>query len=73
MSRGSAISRVRQYFREAPLDEVEVALTLVQKDVGERKRVTSKPAAGPTRRRTRTRPTAPATAAPAQIAEQEIA
>lgn len=71
MSRGSAISRVRQYFREAPLDEVEVALTLVQKDVGERKRVTSKPAVA-TRKRTRAvvRPTAPATAAPAQI-EQE--
>ena len=43
-ARGLKISRIREYFREAELDEAEVVLTLVQKDVAERKAVTSQPA-----------------------------
>ncbi len=72
MARGSAISRVRDYFKSAPLDEVQVVFTLVQKDLAERTKVTSKPVVA---RRKQVRvarpPAAPATEA--QIDQQEIA
>lgn len=35
-TRGTAIGRVRSYFREAPLDEVEVAFELVKRDIAGR-------------------------------------
>ena len=53
MSRGSAISRVREYFKEAPLDEVEVVFALITKDLASRKQVTSKPVVHRQRRRVR--------------------
>jgi hypothetical protein len=35
-SRGSQLSRVRQYFKTADIDEIEVAFELVKRDLAER-------------------------------------
>jgi hypothetical protein len=74
VSRGSAISRVRQYFKEAPLDEVEIVAILVQKDLAERKRVTSKAVTAAPRKRNRTQRAAAQVIppAPAQTAQEVI-
>lgn len=42
--RSSKIGRIRAYFKEADLDEADVVLQLVTKDVAERHSVTSQPA-----------------------------
>jgi hypothetical protein len=73
VSRGSAISRVRQYFKEAPLDEVEIVAILVQKDLAERKRVVSKPAVTAPRKRIRpSRAAVPPPPPLAQPVEEEV-
>ena len=43
MARAMSITKVREYFKSAPYDEAEVVLTLVQKDMAERNKVTSQP------------------------------
>lgn len=42
--RVSKIGRIRDYFKSADIDEVEVVLALVQKDVNARTSATSQPA-----------------------------
>lgn len=43
MARGASIVKIREYFRTASLDEAEVVLQLVTKDVAERQTVVSPP------------------------------
>jgi hypothetical protein len=48
--RGSALTRARQYFREAPLDEVEVAFELIKRDIAGRLAAQGKPTVTKTRK-----------------------
>jgi hypothetical protein len=41
--RSSKIGRIRQYFKGEPLDEVEVVLSLVQRDVAARQTTVAEP------------------------------
>ena len=73
MAKGSAITRVREYFKSAPLDEVEVVFQLVSKDLAGRKVVTSRPVT-PIRKRSRKVVATPAVATTvATSSEQETA
>ena len=75
MAKGSVISRVRDYFKNAPLDEVEVVFALVTKDVAGRKVTRSAPVSGVTKKRvSRAKPAAVPAVAPAPAAtQQEVA
>jgi hypothetical protein len=53
--RSSALSRVRSYFREAPVDEVEVAFELVKRDIAERMSKVPQKAAAVARKPRRTK------------------
>jgi hypothetical protein len=62
-SRGSQLSRVRQYFRTADIDEVEVAFELVKRDLAERMSKVQGPVAAKVKRPRRTK---------AQIAQDKL-